>query len=172
MTSNTYEYEMDRLLSAGGPDYYTTLKEAISEFEDALIRSSIIPDNSFKSYVQLLHEIEKGYEFKLETAFDPDGTLEKMGFVLESVMLSSEGIMIATKYLNIDTSKSFRLNLKVSELIDDGQLLSRSRVAGLYLEVYDALDFEFPLIKSKICKFLDPNTDSIIHIYVDKPKGE
>ncbi|GGD53580.1 hypothetical protein [Muriicola marianensis] len=91
MASNTYEYEMDRLLSVGSPDYYTALNEAISEFEDALIASNIIPDNSFKSYEQLLHKIEKGYEFNLDTKFDPNSSLEKMGFVLESVMLSSEG---------------------------------------------------------------------------------
>ena len=172
MASNTYEYEMDRLLAAGGPAYYTALNEAISEFEDALIAGKIIPNNSFKSYEHLLNEIEKGYEFNLETAFDPNASLEKMGFVLESVMLSSEGIMIATKYANKDTSKSFRFNQKVSELIDEGRQLSRSRVAGLYLEVYDDIDFKFPLVKLKICKFLDPNTDSIIYIYMDKPKGE
>jgi len=168
MTSNSYELEMDRLLSKANPEYYSALKDVLSDFEKRLIANNIIPDNSFQSYVSLLNVIAKEKELKTDLNYDFNGSLEKTGDGLKTVMLSVEGAMIANKYLNAENSKSYNFHQKFSELIGNNQIVNRSRMANLFLEVYDAIDFELPLVKSNIFKFLDPNSD-IFYTYVGKP---
>ena len=167
--SSLYEYEMDMLLAGASPEYYFALKKVLSDYEEDLIRNGAIPDASYGSYTELLNEIVKDQDYKPNVSFDLTGALEKIEGGLLSVLISQEGITIAVRYLKKETSKSFDFNSKVSQLIDDNIALDRSKMAALLLEVYDEDDLKLPMVKLKILKFLDPDTDLIVYSYIGPP---
>ncbi|WP_281540576.1 hypothetical protein [Maribacter aestuarii] len=83
-----------------------------------------------------------------------------------------ESALIGQEHLNMDNSKNFLMNQKASEIINQGQEITRSRYATLLLETYDEKDFELRLVKLKILRFLDPNSDLVYYVYAGKPRPE
>ncbi len=172
VTTNKYEVEIDKLLAEKNPEYYDGLKDILSEFQKSLISKSIIVDSTFKSYVRLLKQISEDDKLEFDITYDLNDSLEGLGEGLFKVIPSIESAVIGQNYLNINNSKDFLFNQKVSEMVKNGQELNRSKFANLILEIYDEKDFKLPLIKLKVFRFLDPNSDYDIYIYAGRPNPE
>ncbi|WP_337301838.1 hypothetical protein [Sediminicola sp. 1XM1-17] len=172
VTSNIYEVEIDKLLAKKNPNYYDGLARVLSEFEKGLISKGIIVDGTYQSYVSLLKQISKDDKMEFEIEYDLKQALEGLGEGITKIIPSIETSLISQKYLNIENSKGSLFNNKVSELFQNGKELNRSIFSELILDTYGEDDFQLPLIKLKILRFLDPNSDSIMYIYAGRPYPE
>lgn len=172
MTTNEYEVEIDKLLVEKNPDYYDGLKKILSEFQKGLISKGIIVDGTYQSYVGLLNQISEDDKMEFQIEYDLKQALKGLGEGITKIMPSIESTLLAQNYSNIENSKDFLFNQKVSELFKNGQELNRSIFSELILDTYSEDDFQLPLIKLKIFQFLDPNSDSIMYIYVGRPNPE
>jgi hypothetical protein len=168
----TNSYEIDKLLSKKNPEYYSGLKATLSEFQKELISKQLIADGTYKSYVGLLKQISENDKFEFDIAYNLKEKLEGLGDGITKIMPSIESSLLAQNYLNIENSKDFSFNQKISELVNNGQRLNRSMFANLIMVVYDQEDFELLLIKLKICRFIDPKSDFAVTVYVGKPNSE
>ena len=172
VTTNAYEVEIDKLLAEKNPDYYSGLKKTLSEFQNELISKGLIANASYQSFLKLLKQISEDDKLNFEIEYDLKGTLEGLGDGISKIMPSMESTLIARKYLNIKNSKGFTFNQKVSELVYNGQKLNPSKIANLIIEVYDQDDFELLLIKLKIFRFIDPNSNWSYSVYAGRPRPE
>lgn len=172
MTTNEYEVEIDKLLAEKNPDYYDGLKKILSEFQKGLISKGIIADGTYQSYVGLLKQISEDDRMEFEIEYDLKRALKQLGEGITKNMPSIESTLLARNYWNIENSKGFLFNQKVSELFQNGQELNRSIFSELMLDTYSEDDFQLPLIKLKIFRFLDPNSESIMYIYAGRPNPE
>ena len=169
MTTNSYEVEIDKLLSEKNPEYYNGLKATLSEFQKELISKQLIADGTYQSYVELLKQISKNDKFEFYIAYDLKETLEGLGEGITKIMPTIESSLLGQKYLNIENSKNMTFNQKISKFINNGQILNRSKFADLIMDVYDQNDFELLLIKLKIFRFIDPKSDFVVMVYTGKP---
>ncbi len=172
VTSNKYEVEVEKGIAKENPEYYAGLKTILWEFQEHLISSGIIKNNDYESYVGLLEQIRLDNKKEFDITYSLSDALEGLIQRLYSDGLSVKSSIIGKKYFNITDSKSFLYNQKVSELIAKKEDLNRSTHANAILQVYDEKDFELPLIKLKIFRFLDPNSDGIMYIYLGRPNPE
>ena len=169
--TNSYEVEIDKLLSEKNPEYYSGLKATLSEFQKELISKQLIADGTHKSYVGLLKKISENDKFEFDIAYNLKKKLEGLGEGITKIIPSIESSVLAQKYLNIENSKNFSFNQKIGELVNNGQKLNRSMFANLIMDVYDQEDFEILLIKLKICRFTDPKSDFAVTVYAGKPNS-
>ena len=168
MLTNAYELEIDKLLADKNPDYYSGLRKTLSEFHQELITKGLIENASYQSYLALLKQISKGDKFNFDIEYDLKERLEELGEGITTIMPSIESSVIAQNYLNIENSKNFTFNQKISKLVNDGHELNRSKFADLIMETYDQNDFELLLIKLKIFRFIDPKSDLAVMVYAGK----
>jgi len=172
MSTNTYELEMDKLLAKKNPDYYKGLKKTLSEFQQELITKGLIENETYHSLLELLKKISKDDKFNFDIEYDLKERLEELGEGITNIMPSIESSLIAQNYLNMENSKDFTFNQKISKLVNHGQELNRSKFADLIMEIYDQNDFELLLIKLKMFRFIDPKSDFVIFLYTGKPTPE
>lgn len=172
MKTNEYEVEIDKLLLEKNPDYYDGLKKILSEFQKDLISKGIIVDGTYQSYVGLLKQISEDDKMEFQIEYDLKLALKGLGEGITKIMPSIESTLLAQNYSNIENSKDFLFNQKVSKLFKNGQELNRSIFSELILDTYSEADFQLPLIKLKIFRFLDPDSDGIMYIYVGRPNPE
>jgi hypothetical protein len=168
VTTNKYELEFDKLLAKKSPEYYDVLINILSQFQENLISNNIIENNNYQSYIRLLNRISEDDKLEFDITYDLKGSLEGHVDGL-SKAFSTESSLIAQSYLNIHNSKNFLFSQKVSEMAKNGQELNRSTLANLILEVYNEKDFELPLVKLKIFKFLHASSDFIVYTNYGKP---
>ena len=117
-------------------------------------------------------QISENDKLEVNTKYDLKEKLEELGEGITKIMPSIESSLIAQNYLNIENSKDFNFNQKVSELVINEKELNRSKLADLIMEIYDQDDFNILLIKLKILRFIDPNCDTVRAVYVGKPNSE
>lgn len=172
MKTNSYEVEIDKLLSEKNPEYYSGLKATLSEFQNELISKQLIADGAYSSYVELLKKIRDNDKFEFDITYNLKEKLEGLGEGISKIMHSLESSLLAQNYLNIKNSKNFSFNQKISELINNGHKLNRTEFANLILDVYNQEDFELLLIKLKILRFIDPKSDFVVMLYAGKPNPE
>ena len=172
VTTNKYEVEFDQLLAERNPGYYGDLKTILTEFSKNLIAKNIITDTIFQSYVDLLVRISEDDNLELGLNYNLKDSLERLGDGLNRVHPLIESSVIAQKYLNIHHSKGVLFSQKISEMAQNDKELNRAAYAALIMEVYDESDFELPLVKLKIFRFLNPHPNDVNYIYVGKPDPE
>ena len=165
-----YEIELDKYIQKENVEFYSGLNKIINEFEQHLISQGIIEKSDYDNYARLLKEIGSEKEKELNISYNLDATFQGL---LNRLNLEESSLYIqyakakGTKDLNSKTSKSLLFNEKVSALIKNKNKLTRSEIANLILDVYDSKDYELPLVKLKIIRFLDPNYDSVIYSYAE-----
>jgi len=165
-----YEIELDKYIQKENVEFYSGLNKIINEFEQHLISQGIIEKSDYDNYARLLKEIGSEKEKELNISYNQDATFQGL---LNRLNLEESSLYIqyakakGTKDLNSKTSKSLLFNEKVSALIKNKNKLTRSEIANLILDVYDSKDYELPLVKLKIIRFLDPNYDSVIYSYAE-----
>ncbi|MBD0852084.1 hypothetical protein [Maribacter arenosus] len=164
--------EEEKGIAKENPEYYTGLKTILWEFQEHLISSGIIKNNDYESYIGLLEQIRMDDKKEFDITYNLSDALEGLIQHLNNDGLSVKSSIIGNKYFNYTDSKSFLFNQKMSELIAKKEDLNRSTLANVILQVYDEKDFELPLIKLKIFRFLDPNSDNIMYIYAGRPSPE
>ena len=172
VTSNKYEVEEEKGIAKENPEYYAGLKTILWEFQEHLISSGIIKNNDYESYIGLLEQIRLDNKKEFDIKYRLSDALEGLIHRLNSDGFSVKSSIIGNKYFNATDSKSFLFNQKMSELIAKKEDLNRSTLANVILQVYDENDFELPLVKLKIFRFLDPNSDNIMYIYAGRPNPE
>ena len=164
--------ELEKGLEKENPEYYDGLKIILKEFQEHLISKGIIDNSNYKSYVGLLDKISSDKDKELEINYNIGDSVQKLAKGIKYEELSPENFVNAMRYFNETDSKSFVFNEKMSELIKKKEELNRSIFADLLLKVYDEKDFELPMVKLKIFRFLDPNSDVIYYIYAGRPNPE
>lgn len=169
MTTNKYEVEFDKLLAKKNPAYYDHLKSTLDRFQESLVLNNVIDEINYQSFVNLLERIHKDENWKLKTDNHINEELHGLGKDLIGLFHTIEHSVIAQKYLNIDHSKTILITQQVSKMAENGQQYNRSNTAELLLKVYDERDFELPMVKLKIFRFLNPHPDDVIYIAVGKP---
>ena len=172
MSKNAYELEMDRLLAEKSPDYHSGLKKTLSEFQQELITKGLIENDSYESYLELLKKISKDDKFNFDIDYDLKERLGELGEGITNIIPSIESSSIAQNYLNIENSKNYIFDQKISILVNNGEELNRSKFANLIMEVFDQNDFKLPLIRLKMFRFIDPKSDFVVYIYAGKPNPE
>lgn len=172
MTSNNYEVAFEKAIEKAHPEYCKGLQSMLKEFEAHLISKGIIENASYKSYAALLNEIRADKDKAFEIKYNIADSLQKLAKGLDYEGPSPESVAHAMAYYNETDSKSFVFNEKMSELIDKKVEINRAIFADVLLTVYDEKDFELPMVKLKILRFLDPKSDVMYHIYVGEPHPE
>ncbi len=172
VTSNIYEVEIDKLLAKKNPEYYNGLKNTLQEFQEELISKGLIQDGTYKNYVALLRQISENDKLEFHITYNLKETLEELGEGINKIIPSIESSLISQNYLNIENSKGYLFNHKVSEFFQNGKELNRSIFSELILDTYGEDDFQLPMIKLKIFRFLDPKSDSIMYINAGRPNPE
>ncbi len=172
MTSNKYEMEVEKGLEKENPEFYNGLKIILKEFQEHLISKGIIDNSNYKSYVGLLDNIRDDEDKEFEIEYNIGDSIQKLAKGIKYEGLSPENFVNGIKYFNGTDSKSFLFNEKVSELTEKKEKFNRSVYADILVEVYDEKDFQLPMVKLKIFRFLDPNSDFVIYTYVGKPNPE
>jgi hypothetical protein len=172
VTTNKYEVEMDKGLAKKNLEYYNGLKSILAEFQEHLISQRIIENNDYQSYVGLLKQLGSNSKKEFDITYNLKDSIEKLGQRYNSEALSAESFFSGTSHLDFRESKNFLFHQKMSELFAKKEDLNHSTLANVILQVYDEKDFELPLIKLKIFRFLDPNSDGIMYIYVGRPNPE
>ena len=169
VTSNQYEIEIDNLLQKKNPEYYNGLKNILLEYEEELIAKQIILDRTYQSYAELLKQIFEGERPNFSISYDLQNSLKQLGDGISAIMPSIESSLISKKYLNLNHSKDFIFNQRISEMAHNGIELNRSSFAKTFLQVYDEKDLDLPMVKLKILRFIDPKLDLIVYTYIGKP---
>ena len=172
MTSNNYEVEFEKGLEKENPEYYKGLQSILKEFEEHLISKGIIENSSYKSYTGLLNEIRANKDKALAIQYTIGDSLQKLTKALAYEGPSPESVVHAMEYYNETDSKSFVFSEKMSELIEKKVAFNRAIFADVLVTVYDEKDFELPMVKLKILRFLDPKSDVILHIDAGRPHPE
>lgn len=164
MSADKYEIELDKLIAKKHPKYYNSLKTILVKFQEHLISNKVLKNSEYRSYVRLLKQIQSNNNKKLEITYNIGDSISRIkSDDIENTILNN------LKSLNILKSKSVLFQVKVSELMKRKKKLNRSDIAKVFLDTYEENDYELPLIKLKLFKFLDPNTDDVIYIFAGKP---
>ncbi len=172
VTSNKYEIEVEKGLAKENPQYYNGLKIILQEFQEQLFSKGIIEQNISESYIGILEQIVADSEKEFEITYNLNDSLKVLNKTLNKDEISVESSVTTMKYFNINNSKIFLLNQKISEIINNDKDINRSTYARLIMEVFDEKDFELPLIKLKLFRLIDPNSDSVFYVYVGRPNPE
>ncbi|TDT47538.1 hypothetical protein CLV90_1614 [Maribacter spongiicola] len=169
MINKTYDEAFNDAIAKQYPEYHTALLKVLDDFEQELIIKKVVSDGSYKNYVNLLKEISKdsAYEIVSDFALGDSLTLNSQHYNYE--LAKTMKTMPLIHYRNIAQSKSMLFNQRVSEITTKNGGFSRSNYASLLLEVYNEEDFQLPTIRTKLFRFLDPNTNDRLYIYMGKP---
>lgn len=172
-TNMKYDEAINSAIEKEYPEYHAALLTILDDFEKELISKNIITDGTYKNYVSLLNEIsnDSTYEIVSDFALGDSLTLNSKRYNYE--LAKTMKTMPLIQYRNMAQSKSMLFNQRVSEITTKNGGFSRSNYASLLLEVYNEEDFQLPTIRTKLFRFLDPNTNDRLYIYMGKPtKGE
>lgn len=171
VTNNQFEIKYDQGLSEENPEYYRELNRILLEFENHLISQKIITSKDNKNYIRLLERIKKQGKKDFDITYPLSDSLNGISKLLKNDGTLS-GITGFRSHLNSKESKEILFQEKIAGLINNKVEISPSVIATVMLEVYDEEDYDLPKIKTKLFKFLDPNSDWVIYIYVGKPITE
>ena len=165
---NKYEVELTKHLEKENIEFYNGLIKILNEFERHLISQGVIKSEGYEDYVKLLEQIHTNEEKELNITYNLN---ESFKALINQLNVDEHTLFVhlpnGIKDLNSKNSKTLLFNEKAMELAKNNNF-NRSSIAELFLDVYDAEDFKLPVIKLKVFKFLDPNFDSIVHLYVKK----
>lgn len=167
MSQDKYEVELDRIISKENPEYYNQLKIILKEFQEHLISSGVIKNGDYSSYHKLLKQIQSGNKKDFNITYNIGDSLKLLNNDRFQKTLINN-----IRLLNHNESKSSLFQKKLSELKKIKKKFNCSDFAKLLLDIYEKDDYDLPLVRLKLFKFLDPNTDSIIYIFAGKPNPE
>ncbi len=168
VSSTKFETEFDKGVAQANPEYYEGFKKILVDFQNHLVDQKIIENNDNKNYIRLLKEIRDENKKDFDITYPLSDSLR--GLVK---LLKNDGLITGTNGFPIAIdSKESLFQEKLSEFFRYKKEIDPSIVANIMLEVYDADDFDFPFIKVKLFKFIDPNSDLILYSYIGKPITE
>jgi hypothetical protein len=173
MTNKTYDEAFNNAIAKQYPEYHTALLKVLDDFEQELIIKKVISDGSYENYVKVLTKISKDsiYEVVSDYAIGDSITQISQHYNYELINIMKSVPLIS--YRNKAQAKSIVFNQRASEITTKKREFSRSDYASLLLEVYDEEDFQLPTVRTQLYRFLDPNTNHLLYIYIGKPtQGE
>ncbi|WP_350290418.1 hypothetical protein [uncultured Croceitalea sp.] len=164
VSSDKYEVELDKLIAKEYPKYYNSLKTILGKFQEHLISNKVLKNSEYSSYVRLLKQIQSNNNEKLNITYNIDDFISRIkSGDIEKIIMNN------LKSLNISESKNALFQVKLTELMKRKKKLNRSDIAKVFLDTYEENDYELPMVKLKLFKFLDPNTNDVIYIFAGKP---
>jgi len=167
----TYDEAINNTIEKEYPEYYSALLEILDDFELELISKKVIAEDTYENYVKVLNEICRDSTYRVVNNFALGDSLtlnsKRYNFELINIMKTVPLINYRIKV----QAKSIIFNQRASEITANKRRFSRSDYASLLLEVDDDEDFQLPTIRTQLYRFLDPNTDYLLHILlVNLPK--
>ncbi|MET7029503.1 hypothetical protein [Sediminicola luteus] len=160
----------DEDLAKGNPEYYEGLKVVLSEFQNHLIENGILENSENKSYIKLLKKIKKDNKKDFEISYDFNEALDSL-----KVQKKNEGLSMEARAKKFKHSKPKDLNrilpfYTIAETTNGRP--SDSLIAKKFLKFYKQEDYDLPIVRVKLFKFLDPDPKGVIYIYLGRPTKE
>ncbi|WP_423998474.1 hypothetical protein [Maribacter sp. IgM3_T14_3] len=158
VTNKTYDEAFNDAIAKQYPKYHTALLKVLDDFEQELIIKEVFSDGSFENYVKVLTKISKDSTYKVVSEYAIGDSVIKIS---KHYKIDYMSILTSDEVLSYsdNNAKNLLLNEKSSAIAMKNGGLTYSDYASILLEVYDERDFQLPIIKLKIFKFIDPNTN-------------
>ncbi|MEP2280968.1 hypothetical protein, partial [Maribacter sp.] len=167
-----YDEAINDAIKKEYPTYHASLLSILENFEEELTTKNVTADGTYENYVKVLNKISQDstYEVVSDLALGDTLKINSKHYNYELAKIMKTVPLI--HYRNKAQPKSILFNQRVSEITTKKQSFSRSDYASLLLEVYDKNDFQLPTIRTKLFRFLDPNTNDRLYIYMGKPTSK
>lgn len=169
-TGNSIEQVYDEDLAKENPEYYTELKKVLSEFQNHLIENGILENSDNKSYIKLLRKIKKESKKDFEIGYHFNDSLKKINVLKKNEGLSMEGRAKIFRHSNPKDLKRY-LSFYNIDNTPNGELKD-ALFAKKLLNFYNQKDYDLPIARVKLFKFIDPDSEGVTYIYVGKPTKE
>lgn len=160
----------DEDLANENPEYYEGLKEVLSEFQNHLIENGILENSDNKSYIKLLKKIKKDNKKDFEISYDFNEALANL-----KVLKKNEGLSMKARAKTFRHSKPKDLK-RILPFYTIAESTTGKPIdfiiATKFLKFYKQEDYDLPIVRVKLFKFLKPDPNGVIYIYLGRPTKE